>query len=975
MQGNPGKSSSQMNKRKSNTISNMPSGLRKSKTIDFSGRINTRRFTDFSNKTKDQSSPLSLNESPKTKSNQKSKLRISFLDSPNGLNTSPTESIIQARKISKSAPSIQEIKRVLSPYLEGVWVHYAARLKYMRKVQRMQSSNYWETWKVFDSEEKDFYTLKEIHRKNYETQREYEIAVYKEIQPLLSIYDESDKSLLGVYLINLSKDMKTCFLLTELSKGTLQEYIEYRELYRVDWKEPELEFVLWHVLDQIFKLKKLNIYHKDIRPGTIIISGKENQIKLADFTSSVSISPEEAEKAKNSENKARLKEYEPLMMDLFSAGFTVLQIVENSLRKEDWSEYLNDTFKDFYPTLFEPVKGLVDRKLVGKREQMVEEMLTEEPNYSKWSKIEKRDPEIDFKYFKFQNLLKRLDSNLQPSFYFEMYEVKDAISTLEREIENGAFKRKEGVKFKALEWEATLLKGYMLDKQYKQAFKQAQKILNQQEELQEAIEIKANVFAQVGQIMSEFGKHRSAINYLGNSLKLKKQKFGESSQQVALVYYQIAEACEKDKKYIEAINAIAKSLEVCQKISGKPQVQLVIDNYRLLGNIWAQEGKYQESLDIYTKAKDFCIKTYGGEIHPNVAEQFVNIGKMNLKFAKRDEAAKSFEKSVSIKKKYSGENSFQLAKLFGEIGMAYEESLILEEAENYLVKSLEIYKEDEREDIFNKAGAYLSLSNLLCKKGRYNEALENLLESLSLKEGYVIDEETQMVQLAFDYSLCVQLYSILKQPENARIYLHKMKEVGLEVFEPSQDIITCYLKIGSVLFEMQEFENSFKYLNKALLLCQQNFSGEWRMQSRCLEKLGLINIANGKYEEGLSEFNRALSLQSEKALDWQTALIYCYIGKAYQYLSDYEKAEESYEKGLEMLRTKYPENNYLVGSQLVELSGLFKLKGDLEKAVEKCHEALNILKVNFEKSDLRIVKCEQEIKDLEERLSENDLPP
>ena len=116
MQGNQARSSLQVNKRKSNTIGNIPSILRKSKTIDLSGRLNNRRYTDFSNKGKEQTSPLSLNESPKTKNNQKSKLRISFLDSSNGalaLNTSPTESLIQARKMSKSAPDIQEIKRIL----------------------------------------------------------------------------------------------------------------------------------------------------------------------------------------------------------------------------------------------------------------------------------------------------------------------------------------------------------------------------------------------------------------------------------------------------------------------------------------------------------------------------------------------------------------------------------------------------------------------------------------------------------------------------------------------------------------------------------------------------------------------------------------------------------------------------------------------------------------------------------------------
>ena len=956
----------QVNKRnsQSNTVTNIPSILRKSKTIDFSGRLNNRRSTDFSNKTKEQqSSPSSLNESPKTKS-QKSKLRISFLDTSNGalaVNTNPTESIIQARKISKSAPNIQEIKKLLGPYLEGVWVHYAARLKYMKKVQRVQG----EIWKVFDSEEKEFYTLKEIQRKNFESQREYEIAVYKEIRPLLGICDEEDKSLLGVYLINLSRDAKICYILTELSKGTLQEYIEYREIHRIDWKEPELEYILWHIIDQVLKLKKLNIYHKDIRPGTIIISSKENQIKLADFTSSVTISPEEAQKAKNTENKARLMEYEPLMMDLFAAGFTILQIVENNLRKEDWSEYLNDTFKDFYPTLFEPVKGLVDRKLVGKREQMAEEMVAGEPDYSKWSKIEKRDLEVDFKHFRFLSLLKRFDSNLRPSFCFEMYEVKDAITVLEREVEN---ERKE-----TLEWEATLLEGYMLDKQYKQAFKQAQKILTRKD-LQETIDIRANVFTQVGLMMSEFGKHRSAINYLGNSLKLKKEKFGEASLQVGLLYYHIAEAFKKDNKNVEAINAIAKSLEICQKVSGKNQAQLIVDNYKILGSIWMQEGKYQESLDIYVKARDFSVKNFG-ETHPNVADQYANIAKAQLKLAgKHEEAAKNFDKSVAIRKKYSGENSFQLAKLYNEIGKAYEESFLLNEAETYLVKSLDIYKEDEREDIFNKAGAYLALSNLQCKKGKYDKALENLQESLSLKEGYVIEEETQMVQLVFDFSLCVQLYNILKKPDNARIYLHKMKEVDLETFEPSEDIILCYLKIGSVLFEVEEYENSFKYLRKARTLCQQNFPGEWRISSRCLEKLAFINIANGKYHEGLSELNEALSLQSEKVQDGQTALTYSYIGKAYRYLFDYEKAEENYEKSLEILKLKYKDDNYLIGSQLMELADLFKLKGDLEKALEKCQTALKIFKVNFDQADFRIIKCEQEIKEIEEKLSENEIP-
>ena len=971
MQGNHIRTSLQANKRnsQSNTVSNIPSILRKSKTIDFSGRLNNRRSTDFSNKTKEQqSSPSSLNESPKIKS-QKSKLRISFLDTSNGtlaVNTSPTESIIQARKMSKSAPNIQEIKKLLAPYLEGAWVHYAARLKYMKKVQRIQASSQGEIWKVFDSEEKEFYTLKEIQRKNFESQREYEIAVYKEIRPLLSICDEADKSLLGVYLINLSKDAKICYVLTELSKGTLQEYIEYREIHRIDWKEPELEYILWHIIDQILKLKKLNIYHKDIRPGTIIISSKENQIKLTDFGSSVSISPEEIQKAKNTENKARLMEYEPLMMDLFSAGFTILQIVENILRKEDWSEYLNDTFKDFYPTLFEPVKGLVDRKLVGKREQMAEEMVAGEPDYSKWTKIEKRDMEVDFKHFKFLNLLKRFDSNLQPSFCFEMYEVKDAITVLEREVEN---ETKESLK-----WEVTLLEGYMLDKQYKQAFKQAQKILSHKD-LQEAIDIKANVFAQVGLMMSEFGKHRSAINYLGNSLKLKKEKFGETSVQVGLLYHHIAEAFQKDNKSVEAINAIAKSLEIYQKTSGKNQAQFIVDNYKVLGQIWMQEGKYQESLDIYVKARDFSVKNFG-EIHPNVADQYTNIAKVQLKLAagKHEEAAKNFEKSVTIRKKYSGENSFQLAKLYNEIGKAYEENFMLNEAENFITKSLEIYKEDEREDIFNKAGAYLALSNLLCKKGKYSEALENVQESLSLKEGYVIEEETQMVQLVFDYSLCVQLYNILKKPDNARIYLHKMKEVDLETFEPSQDIILCYLKIGSVLFEVKEFENSLKYLSKARMLCQQNFPGEWQILSRCLEKLALINIASGKYQEALSELNEALSLQNEKVQDGQTALIYSYIGKAYKHLFDFEKAEENYEKSLEILKLKYNNENYMIASQMMELADLFKFKGDLEKALEKSQGALKIFKSNFDQPDFRVVRCEQEIKEIEEKLSENEIP-
>ena len=91
---------------------------------------------------------------------------------------------------------------------------------------------------------------------------------------------------------------------------------------------------------------------------------------------------------------------------------------------------------------------------------------------------------------------------------------------------------------------------------------------------------------------------------------------GQDHPDVAASYNNIANIYDDQGKYEEALEMHTKSLDIKTRMYGVDNHLDVAASYMGLGIVYESLGKYEEALEMYTKSLDIQTRVHGGDNHP-----------------------------------------------------------------------------------------------------------------------------------------------------------------------------------------------------------------------------------------------------------------------------------------------------------------------------------------------------------------------
>jgi tetratricopeptide (TPR) repeat protein len=178
-----------------------------------------------------------------------------------------------------------------------------------------------------------------------------------------------------------------------------------------------------------------------------------------------------------------------------------------------------------------------------------------------------------------------------------------------------------------------------------------------------------------------------------------------------------------------------KALAIRQQLYGEihPDVSNSYDN---IGQIYENEGKFDQALEYYKKTLAIDLKTVG-ERHPNTADSYYNIATICNYKGEHETVFKYLEKSLAIRLSTFGENSPAVANCYHHMGTAYDGKAEYGRAFEFYNKALTIGIRSLGEFHPDVAQIYQSLAELSLKQNNFPQALAYAQGSLlSLAFGF-----------------------------------------------------------------------------------------------------------------------------------------------------------------------------------------------------------------------------------------------
>jgi len=431
--------------------------------------------------------------------------------------------------------------------------------------------------------------------------------------------------------------------------------------------------------------------------------------------------------------------------------------------------------------------------------------------------------------------------------------------------------------------------------------------------------------------------------------------------------------------YTKALENLTR-YSTLQSILPSHEVSLIAHIYMRKGSIEYQEGKNQEALLSFQKARDFFAQCSGMELL--TAECFANIGSLHLELGNCETAIKNLQMSYYMyemrkSEEYVVKTAHALSLAFSKIG-CHEESV------QYLKKCIQIKVKLLGEKHKDCANFYMQAGEAMMSAKRYKEALESFKKALQIKVELVGPKHPDISKC---YSQMGFAYSALGKSEDAlqsfmtSLWI-KQKSLGngsKAVLEEHINIGNLHFKIGAFEKALESFETALKICNKSKMFERSAFI-HYKLGSVYL-KLDEPNAAIKRLEEGLKIKNKRLGLDEEPSLaefyemfgltyfnmrkfdkakqfytdslriyiqengkeSEEAIRLYTSLGLTESFLNNHELSMENYEHALKGQIAALGEKHYKLGYTYHHIANLYYEKKNFEKAVEFYNKAIDSL--------------------------------
>lgn len=293
----------------------------------------------------------------------------------------------------------------------------------------------------------------------------------------------------------------------------------------------------------------------------------------------------------------------------------------------------------------------------------------------------------------------------------------------------------------------------------------------------------------------------------------------DDAEKLMMAYYYQGSTYRDMNDAPRALKAFQQAVDVSNKDN-----ELLPKVYSQMGNLFAYQGLYDESIEVNRKSMDFYLNR--GEVN-QISYALRDIGRMYDMKEQRDSALIFYKKACNVV--LANEDTIGYYEILGESGSVYYKIGQIDSAKQILLSTLHKLNEKNCSNIYALLGyvyeklqlwdsayyyreksitsgdlhrmqsGYKGLSKLEKRKGNYLKAMQYLEEAISLNDS--INKVTQTEATAKINSLYNYQHT---EKENAQLKLDKERQKSWTLVLAFVALLACSLCLFVVLYQRQK---------------------------------------------------------------------------------------------------------------------------------------------------------------------------
>jgi len=378
--------------------------------------------------------------------------------------------------------------------------------------------------------------------------------------------------------------------------------------------------------------------------------------------------------------------------------------------------------------------------------------------------------------------------------------------------------------------------------------------------------------------------YQNAFIYCEKSLNLLQAGIKKKGQDISKIYYYHGLVCMKLGDYEKACESHKKALEVRNNAS-EENFNEVVASHEALAEVYMAQGDNQKALENYEAGLEIKKNVDRGDAEW-ISTALEHIGDLNMKLGNLDQAISSLNEALKVKGRLNTNNHEYFAKiytklancnllaknfkdaeyfirmalkrkeivvgdnhvsslaLYKNLGLVYRELGQHQKSYHYYNISLDLMKENYKEDFAGIADGYDDIGSQLTLLGKYTEAMEAHRQAEKIRIDNNINETYGEIKT---FMLVGNVHMEMKENMKAtECFLNAegmIKLLGLEGYK--SQLMELYEKLGKLAEIEKDFDNAIKYYNEAVKINQELFGVKDVRVKALWKKLGLIYVGLG----------------------------------------------------------------------------------------------------------------------------------
>ncbi|CAF4130216.1 unnamed protein product, partial [Rotaria sordida] len=317
-----------------------------------------------------------------------------------------------------------------------------------------------------------------------------------------------------------------------------------------------------------------------------------------------------------------------------------------------------------------------------------------------------------------------------------------------------------------------------------------------------------------------------ALEFINKSLEIRLEILPEDHATIGFCHHDIGRAYQNKSMFDEAIKHYKESIEIYEKhLLDEEEYQFSItERYRRchsnIAEIYTKQDDYDSAFNFKMKALTIDKKTCHLTEKEKEGQCYYDLG-CQLAATIPDKALEFINKSLEIRLEILPEDHATIGLCHHDIGWAYQNKSMFDEAIKHYKEAIEIYKKhlfDEEEYQFNVTECYRrchsNIAEIYTKQNNYDEILYFKMKALSIDEKtcYLTEKEKE-TQCYYDLGYTL----VATNPDKALEFTNKSLEIRLEILpEDHATIGFCHQNIGAAYENKSMYNEAIEYAIKSL---------------------------------------------------------------------------------------------------------------------------------------------------------------